>query len=92
MRHHIRRNLVEPFLTGNQVVFAGKLPLQLLFLFRIKLSLFEQSSMSALECIRQLQFGDAVLVVQRNRRLIINRLLEIVDADVIAEDLLRPFR
>ena len=41
--------------------------------------------------VRQLKFGDAVLVVQRDRVPVVNRLLEVVDRDVVAEDFLRPF-
>ncbi len=41
--------------------------------------------------VGQLQFRDAVLVIQRDSGVIDHRLLEVVDADVIAEDLLGEF-
>ena len=41
--------------------------------------------------VDKLEFGDAVFVVERNGVPVINRLLEVVDRDVIAENLLRPF-
>ena len=50
------------------------------------------SAMSSVEVlVRELEFGDAVLVIERNGVPVIDGLLEVVDGDVIAEDLLRPF-
>src|SRR4051812_19307335 len=37
--------------------------------------------------IGELRLGDTVLVVERDRRAVLDRLAEIVDADVVAEDL-----
>lgn len=41
--------------------------------------------------VRQLKLGNAVLVVQRDGIRVVNRLLEVVDRDVISKDFLRPF-
>jgi hypothetical protein len=38
-----------------------------------------------------LRLRRAVLVIERHGRAVLDRLLEVVDRDVIAEDFLRPF-
>ena len=88
MRHHVLGHRLQPVVAGDQVVLAGELPLQFLLLRLVQFRLFQQALHVLVEVfVDQLQFGDAVLVVERHRRAVGHRLLEIVDADVIAEDL-----
>jgi hypothetical protein len=66
----------------------AELPLQLGAPGPRPVRLFQQALHVLVEVlVDQLQFGDAVLVVERDGGAVLHRLLEVVDADVIAEDL-----
>ena len=83
-------DLFQPVVTGNQVVFPGEFPLQLLLLLLVQFGGFQQGFHVVVQVlVGELQFGDAVFVVEGHRGPVLNGLLEVVDADVIAEDLPR---
>ena len=91
VRDDVRGDLVQPVVAGDQVVLAGELALQLLLLLLVQFGVLEQLLHVVVQVlVGELQFGDAVLVVQRDRRAVLDRLPEVVDADVVAEDLARP--
>ena len=80
--------VVQPVVAGDQVVLAGELALQLGLLRLVQLGVFQHGRHVVVQVVvGQLQLGDAVFVVERHRGAVVHRLLEVVDADVIAEDL-----
>ncbi len=88
VRHEVLGDRLQPVVAGDQVVLAGELPLQLLLLLLVQFGRFQQVLHVLVEVlVGQLQLGDAVLVEERHGRAVVDRLLEVVDADVIAEDL-----
>ena len=85
--HQILSDLLQSILSGDQVVLAGELPLQLALLILVQLRLFQQTLHVGVEVlVGQLQLRDATFVEQRNRCAIVDGLLEVVDADVLAKD------
>ena len=90
MLDQIAGNRLQPVLAGNQMVFPGERPLQLLLLRLVQFGLYQQRFHVLVQVlVRQLQLGNAVLVVERHRRPVVYALLEVVDRDVIAEHLAR---
>jgi hypothetical protein len=87
--HDVRRDLVEPFLAGDQVVLLAEHPLQLPLLVLVQFGVLDHPVDVVVQLlVGQLKLRDAVLVEQRHGRAVVYGLLEIVDADVVAEDLL----
>ena len=87
VRGDVRRDRVQPVGAGDQVVLAGELALQPGLLRLVQLGVFQHGRHVGVEVgVGQLQLGDAVFVVERHRGLVVHRLLEVVDADVVAED------
>ena len=88
MSYDVLGDLVEPVVPRDEVILTRKLAFQLLFLGLIEFSGFEQPLYVLVEVfVCELELGDAVLVVERNRRVVLDRLTKVVDADVISEDL-----
>ena len=87
-RDDVLGDRLQPVVAGDQVVLAGELALQLLLLRLVQLGLSSSVLQVVVEVlVGQLQLGDAVLVVERDRGAVLDRLAEVVDADVVAEDL-----
>ena len=88
VQHDVRGHLLQPLLARDQVVLAAELSLQLVFLRLVELRIFQQPLHVLVQVlVGQLQLGNPVLVVQRDRGPILDALREVVDADVVAEDL-----
>ena len=86
----IPSDFFETVVASDQMVLPRELALEAFFLGGIEFGLLEQALEIFLEMlIGKLQFGDAVLVVQLDRRAFVDRALEVVHADIIAEDLSR---
>ncbi len=82
---------VEPVVVGDQVVLAGELPGEALLLVLVELGLLEDLFHVVVEVrVDQLHLGRAVLVVERHRRPVLDRLAEVVDRHVVAEHLPGP--
>ncbi len=92
MPHDVLRHRVEAIVAGDEVVLARQLLLQPRLLLGIELRALDQVVDLLVQVrVDELQLGRAVLVVERHRGAVLDRLLEVVDRDVVAEDLLRPF-
>ncbi len=89
--HDVLGDRLQPVVAGDQVVLAGELALQLASPGpRPARRPRAGRSMSSLRSgLVSCSSGDAVLVVQRHGGAVVDRLLEVVDADVVAEDLAR---
>ena len=71
--------------------WRAELPFELRLLLRVELRVLDQAVEVVVQVrVDELQLRRAVLVEQRHRRAVLDRLLEVVDRDVIAEDLLGP--
>ena len=91
MPHDVLGHGVQPVVACEDMVLPPQLPFQLGLLLGIEFRLFDEIVDVFVEIrVHQLQLGGAVLVKERDRRSILDRLLEIVDGDVIAENILRP--
>ncbi len=92
MVHDVLRHRVQPVVAGDQVIaLAQHLP-QLLLLILVQPGVLDRLVDLLVQLrVGDLQFRRPVLVEQRNRRPVLHRLPEIVDAHVIAEHPARPF-
>ena len=89
--HDVLGDDFEPVVAGDEVVFAAEVALQPPLLGFVQLGGFEDALDVLVEVlVGDLQLGDAVLVVERDGRAVLDRLAEVVDADVVAEDLAGP--
>ncbi len=90
MSHKVFGNLLQTVIASDEMVLTGELPLQLCLLVVTQVGGVNNfGDVLGKVLIHELEFGDAVLVIERDGVAIINRLLEVVDGDVVAEDLLR---
>jgi len=88
MRHQVLGHRLQPVVASDQVVLPGELPFQLLFLLLVQLGFFKEVFHVLVQVVvDQLQLRDAVFVVERDGRAVGHGLLEVIDADIIAEDL-----
>ena len=86
------RHRVEAIVAGDEVVLARQLLLQPRRLLEIERRTLDQFVDFVVQVrVDELQLGRAVLVIERHRGAVLDRLLEVVDRDVVAENLLRPF-
>ena len=86
MPDDVLRHGFKPVIAGQDVILAAQLAFELCLLFVVQACRFYGVVDLFVEVgVDQAQFGRAVLVVERNRRAIGHRLLEVVDRDVIAE-------
>ena len=80
VRHDVFGNLLQTVFAGDEVVLAGELPLQLGLLVVVQDRRFHNlGDVLAEVLVHQLEFGDAVLVVERDGVAVIDGLLEVVD-------------
>jgi len=78
--------------SDEDVVLPAQFPFELRFLFRVEFRrLNEIVDVLVQVRVHQLQLRRAMLVEERHGRAVLDRLLEVVDGNVIAEDLLRAF-
>ena len=85
---HVVGDRFEAFKTGDQVVLAAELAGHGLLLVGIQGCFVQQRFELGIEVlVGELQFGDPVLVVERNRCLVDDRVSEVVDRHVVAEHL-----
>ena len=92
MLHNVLRHRFQPVVAGDQVVLPAQHLLQLGLLVGVEIGIFDQSVDILVEVgIDELQFRRAVLVEQRHGGTVLNRLLEVVDRHVIAENFLGAF-
>ena len=89
MAHQVGGDLVEPVLAGDEVVLPGEAPRErvLFVLVQIRPRRCTRGDLVAQFLVRELQLGHPVLVIERHRRAVVDRLGEVVDRDVIAEHL-----
>ena len=81
-------DLLQPLIAGDEVILAGELALQLALLVVVEIGGRDQPLDVGVEGgVGELQFGDAVLVVERDGGAVFDGLAEVVDADVVAEDI-----
>ena len=82
---------LQSFLSRNQVILSGELPLQPRLLIFVEFrTVDDRRNVIPQIVVRQLEFRDAGLVIQRDSVAVVNRLLEVVNGDVVAKDFLRP--
>jgi hypothetical protein len=83
---------IEPVVAREEVVLARKLALELRLLLGIELRLFDDPVEVVVQVgIDELQLRCAVLVEEWNGGAVLDRLLKVVDRNVVAEDFLRAF-
>jgi len=79
---------LQSIVAGDEVVLARELTLELTLLLGIELGVFQQPLDVLVQVlIGELKLGDPVLVVEGDSGAVVDRLLEVVDANVVAEDL-----
>ncbi len=72
------------------MILTRKLAFQALLLALVQFSLFDQPLYVFVEVgVGKLQFGDAVLVIERDRGAIVDGLAEIIHTHIVAENLAR---
>ena len=90
MSYDILRNSLQPVITGDNLVLPTQLPFEFCLLFWVEFRLLNQIVNVIVQVrIYQLQLRCSIFVEERHRRAIFDRLLEVVDGDVIPKDLLR---
>jgi hypothetical protein len=86
--HDVLRDGVEPVVSRDEVVALAEELLETRLALLVEIRAVDDVVDVLVEgWIRQPQLGGAVLVEERNGRSILDRLLEVVDAHVVAEDL-----
>ena len=86
------RHRLQPVVAGEDVVLPAQLPFELRFLFGVEFRRLDEVVDVLVQVrVHQLQLRRAVLVEERHGRAVLDGLLEVVDGNVIAEHLLRPF-
>ena len=91
MPHDVLGDRLQPVVAGEDVVLPAQLPFELRFLFGVEFRRLDEVVDVLVQVrVHELQLRRAVLVEERHGRAVLDRLLEVVDGDVIAEDLLRP--
>ena len=89
--HDVARNRVQAVVTRDQVILPPEHLLQLVLLIVIEIGVLDDAVDVVIQIrIDELQLRCAVLVEQRDRGTVFDRLLEVVDGDVVAEDFLGP--
>ena len=90
MAYQVFGDLFQSVVASNQVVFPRELTLQLFLLIVVQFRCLDERFQILFEVfVGELKFGDSIFVEQRDGRTIFNRLLEVVNADVLAKDFLR---
>ena len=89
--HDIPGHRLEAVITGDDLVLAAEFSFEFRLLLGIEFRLLDQIIDLIVQIgIHQLEFRCPILVEERHRRPILHRLLEVIDRDIVAEDLLRP--
>ena len=88
--HEIGGDPPQPLGPGDELVLGREAPRERPLLRLVELGLFEDLGELLVEgLVDDLQLGDAVLVVERDGRAVVDRVAEVVGRDVVAEDLAR---
>src|SRR5665213_170159 len=91
MAHDVLRDNIEPVVARDKVILSPQFALEPSLLRIIEFRLFDKVVEIVVEVgVVEMKLRRTVLVVKRHRRAILDRLLEVVNGDVVAEEIPSP--